>query len=203
MLSTQSRTLALTGGDDDSREQHIRSSALQSGRAAGDIGATGGRGISEIRLQIQRLRTMGLPRTPSGVLPPRPSRLPFISDRKIHPVGPRFSGQIGILLLLLARLSIHHQNHSPLGSQVPLVNRHKEYHAHVKGNPHTLISRFYGLYRVKLPHGHTIHFVIMNNLFPPHKDIHETYDLKGSTVGRKYPEEKAALKPRAALEDLN
>jgi 1-phosphatidylinositol-4-phosphate 5-kinase len=43
----------------------------------------------------------------------------------------------------------------------------------------------------------------MNNLFPPHKNIHETYDLKGSTVGRKYPEEKAALKPRAALEDLN
>jgi 1-phosphatidylinositol-4-phosphate 5-kinase len=79
----------------------------------------------------------------------------------------------------------------------------KEYHAHVKGNPHTLISRFYGLHRVKLPHGRKIHFVIMNNLFPPHKDIHETYDLKGSTVGREYPEEKAAQKPRAVLKDLN
>jgi len=43
----------------------------------------------------------------------------------------------------------------------------------------------------------------MNNLFPPHKDIHETYDLKGSTVGREYPEEKAAQKPRAVLKDLN
>lgn len=43
----------------------------------------------------------------------------------------------------------------------------------------------------------------MNNLFPPHKDIHETFDLKGSTVGRMYPEEKAAKNPRAVLKDLN
>ncbi|THG94584.1 hypothetical protein EW026_g6917 [Hermanssonia centrifuga] len=43
----------------------------------------------------------------------------------------------------------------------------------------------------------------MNNLFPPHKDVHETYDLKGSTIGREYPEEKAAQNPRAVLKDLN
>jgi len=43
----------------------------------------------------------------------------------------------------------------------------------------------------------------MNNLFPPHRDIHETYDLKGSTVGRLYPEEKAAQNPRAVLKDVN
>ncbi|KAF9015748.1 hypothetical protein BDQ17DRAFT_1230304 [Cyathus striatus] len=79
----------------------------------------------------------------------------------------------------------------------------KEYYAHVKDNPHTLLSRFYGLHRVKLPHGRKIHFVIMNNLFPPHRDIHETFDLKGSTVGREYPEEKAAKNPRAVLKDLN
>ncbi|KAF8954775.1 hypothetical protein BDZ97DRAFT_369376 [Flammula alnicola] len=79
----------------------------------------------------------------------------------------------------------------------------KQYYAHVQENPHTLLSRFYGLHRVKLPHGRKIHFVIMNNLFPPHKDVHETYDLKGSTVGREYPEEKAAKNPRAVLKDLN
>ena len=43
----------------------------------------------------------------------------------------------------------------------------------------------------------------MNNLFPPHKDIHETFDLKGSTVGRTYPEDKAEKNPRAVLKDLN
>lgn len=79
----------------------------------------------------------------------------------------------------------------------------KDYHMHIKENPHTLLSRFYGLHRVKLPGGKKIHFVIMNNLFPPHKDIHETYDLKGSAIGREFPEEKAAQKKGAVLKDLN
>ncbi|KDN50359.1 SAICAR synthase-like protein [Tilletiaria anomala UBC 951] len=79
----------------------------------------------------------------------------------------------------------------------------KDYHEHVKANPHTLLSRFYGLHRVKLPRGRKIHFVIMNNLFPPHRDIHETYDLKGSIVGREYDEEKAKLKRGAVLKDIN
>jgi hypothetical protein len=79
----------------------------------------------------------------------------------------------------------------------------KDYHEHVKANPHTLLSRFYGLHRVKLPQGRKIHFVIMNNLFPPHRDIHETYDLKGSSYGREYPEEKAKTKKGATLKDIN
>lgn len=79
----------------------------------------------------------------------------------------------------------------------------RDYHMHIKLNPHTLLSRFYGLHRVKLPGGKKIHFVIMNNLFPPHRDIHETYDLKGSAIGREYPEEKAAQKKGAVLKDLN
>ena len=79
----------------------------------------------------------------------------------------------------------------------------KDYYEHVKSNPHTLLSRFYGLHRVKLPRGRKIHFVIMNNLFPPHRDIHETYDLKGSAIGREYPEETAKQKPGAVLKDLN
>lgn len=79
----------------------------------------------------------------------------------------------------------------------------KDYHEHVKTNPHTLLSRFYGLHRVKLPRGRKIHFVIMNNLFPPHRDIHETYDLKGSAFGREYDEEKAKTNPKAVLKDIN
>ncbi|KPV75582.1 uncharacterized protein RHOBADRAFT_26934 [Rhodotorula graminis WP1] len=93
--------------------------------------------------------------------------------------------------------TIRHSEHKFLRSIL------KEYHEHVKRNPHTLLSRFYGLHRVKLPHGRKIHFVIMNNLFPPHRDIHETYDLKGSAIGRLYPEDKAAANPHAVLKDLN
>ncbi|VDC03113.1 unnamed protein product, partial [Peniophora sp. CBMAI 1063] len=93
--------------------------------------------------------------------------------------------------------TIHHTEHTYLRRILP------RYYEHVKNNPHTLVSRFYGLHRVKLPRGRKIHFVIMNNLFPAHKDIHETYDLKGSTVGRLYPEDRARANPRAVLKDLN
>src|SRR5882757_9806655 len=94
--------------------------------------------------------------------------------------------------------TIHHNEHKFIRKIL------RDYHGYVRKNPHTLLSRFYGLHRVKLPRGRKIHFVIMNNLFPPHKDIHETYDLKGSTVGRLYPEEEAAKKQnKVTLKDLN
>lgn len=93
--------------------------------------------------------------------------------------------------------TIHHSEHAFLLGILP------QYYVHIKKNPQTLLSRFYGLHRVKLPRGRKIHFVIMNNLFPPHKDIHETYDLKGSTLGRLYPEDLARKNPRAVLKDVN
>lgn len=79
----------------------------------------------------------------------------------------------------------------------------REYYAHVQENPNTLISQFYGLHRVKIPYGRKIYFVIMNNLFPPHRDVHQTFDLKGSTVGRELKEEDLEKNPRATLKDLN
>lgn len=79
----------------------------------------------------------------------------------------------------------------------------KEYYNHVTENPNTLLSQFYGLHRVKIPYGRKIHFVVMNNLFPPHRDIHRTFDLKGSTIGRDFREEELERNPRATLKDLN
>jgi 1-phosphatidylinositol-4-phosphate 5-kinase len=43
----------------------------------------------------------------------------------------------------------------------------------------------------------------MSNVFPPNKDIHETYDLKGSTLGRFLPEEQIKKNPYAVMKDLN
>lgn len=73
------------------------------------------------------------------------------------------------------------------------------YYEHVRANPHTLLSQFYGLHRVKLPGRKKIHFVIMNNLFPSDRDVHEVYDLKGSTISR----EQTSTKPTAVLKDMN
>jgi 1-phosphatidylinositol-4-phosphate 5-kinase len=42
----------------------------------------------------------------------------------------------------------------------------------------------------------------MGNVFPPNKDIHETFDLKGSLIGRKITDDEAKH-PRAVLKDLN
>lgn len=77
--------------------------------------------------------------------------------------------------------TIHHSEHKQLRRIL------KDYYNHVKENPNTLISQFYGLHRVKMPFltgSKKIHFIVMNNLFPPHRDIHLKYDLKGSTWGR-------------------
>ena len=49
---------------------------------------------------------------------------------------------------------------------------------YVLTQPNTLLVRFYGLHRVKLPGGRKIHYVVMENVFPPNRDMHETYDLK-------------------------
>lgn len=93
--------------------------------------------------------------------------------------------------------TIHHAEHKLLRRIL------RDYYQHVTENPNTLISQFYGLHRVKIPYGRKIHFVVMNNLFPPHRDIHQTFDLKGSTIGRDFKEEDLATNPRATLKDLN
>ncbi|ONH70152.1 hypothetical protein BON22_0290 [Cyberlindnera fabianii] len=80
----------------------------------------------------------------------------------------------------------------------------KHYYQHVKENPNTMISQFYGLHRVKMPITYgkrrKIYFIIMNNLFPSHRDIHCTYDLKGSTLGRYTDPNKGS---HVVLKDLN
>lgn len=100
--------------------------------------------------------------------------------------------------------TVHHSEHKQLRRVL------REYYNHVKENPNTLISQFYGLHRVKMSFAsgyRKVHFVVMNNLFPPHRNIHLKYDLKGSTLGRttKIPEElkKSGDLSQFTLKDLN
>ncbi|KAM9924894.1 hypothetical protein OXX59_004225 [Metschnikowia pulcherrima] len=98
--------------------------------------------------------------------------------------------------------TIHHSEHKQLRRIL------KDYHHHVKNNPNTMVSQFYGLHRLKVHGGiKRVHFLVMNNLFPPHRDIHLKYDLKGSTWGRytRIPEkleEKSDLS-NLTLKDVN
>ncbi|TPX32469.1 hypothetical protein SmJEL517_g04485 [Synchytrium microbalum] len=93
--------------------------------------------------------------------------------------------------------TIHHSEHKFMRKAL------RAYYEHVRNNPHTLMSRIFGLHRVKLPGNRKIHFVVMGNVFPPNKDIHEVYDLKGSTVGRIVPDDVVKRNPSAVMKDLN
>ncbi|RHY24845.1 hypothetical protein DYB32_008656, partial [Aphanomyces invadans] len=57
---------------------------------------------------------------------------------------------------------------------------------HYYKNSNTLVTRFYGMHRVKMHHTkkQQMHFVIMASVFNTPKEIHLRFDLKGSKVGR-------------------
>lgn len=66
------------------------------------------------------------------------------------------------------------------------------YYQYVSLNPNTLLTRFYGMHRVKMRHlKRKVHFVIMHSVFDTKEKIYRIYDLKGSTVGRSSGPDKA------------
>jgi hypothetical protein len=58
------------------------------------------------------------------------------------------------------------------------------YYAHIAANPQTLLTRFYGMHRVKPHKKKETHFLIMGSVFYTTKYIHTVFDLKGSKQGR-------------------
>ncbi|KAJ1750697.1 Phosphatidylinositol-4-phosphate 5-kinase [Coemansia sp. RSA 1821] len=92
--------------------------------------------------------------------------------------------------------TVHHTEHKFMRQILP------QYYEFVRDHPHTLLSRIYGLHRIKLPQGRKVHFIVMSNILPPNKDIHAQFDLKGSMQGRELSAELAS-KPRACMKDKN
>ncbi|EGC33360.1 hypothetical protein DICPUDRAFT_154611 [Dictyostelium purpureum] len=77
-----------------------------------------------------------------------------------------------------------------------------EYYEHMKRNPNSLLTKFFGLHRVKPIGGRQVRFLVMKNLFYTPKEITQRFDLKGSTVGRELsPEELKKTCP--TLKDLD
>lgn len=75
------------------------------------------------------------------------------------------------------------------------------YYEHVKRHENTLITKFFGLHRIKLKHGKKVRFVVMGNMFCTELRIHRRYDLKGSTHGRFTEEDK--INESTTLKDLD
>jgi len=78
-----------------------------------------------------------------------------------------------------------------------------KYYNYLEANPNSLIMSIYGLYRLKAD-GHKMYFIVMQNVYPPNKDMHRMYDLKGSTKGR-YVEPPTEEKnyARTIFKDIN
>lgn len=92
-----------------------------------------------------------------------------------------------------------HDGSYMIKTQTPEENRFLRrilpfYYQHLKDNPNSMMTRFFGMHRVKMYHlRRKVHFVIMKSVFSTTERIHTIYDLKGSRVGRSAtPEEKSS-----------
>ncbi|XP_024026158.1 phosphatidylinositol 4-phosphate 5-kinase 7 isoform X1 [Morus notabilis] len=75
------------------------------------------------------------------------------------------------------------------------------YYRHVGEHENTLITKFFGLHRIKLRGGRKVRFVVMGNMFYTELRIHRRYDLKGSTHGRITKKDK--ISQHTTLKDLD
>lgn len=92
----------------------------------------------------------------------------------------------------------------PLDEHVFLRKNLWRYYKHLADHPNSLLSRFYGLYRVRNASGkQDVHFVVMANLFDTRLEIHEQYDLKGSTVNRYVGDKMPFWSSSIAMKDLD
>lgn len=59
------------------------------------------------------------------------------------------------------------------------------YFRHCSQNPNTLVTKFLGMYRVKLYHlRRNVKFVVMKSVYDTDKHLDQLFDVKGSTTGR-------------------
>ncbi|KAL8516741.1 hypothetical protein ACS0TY_015125 [Phlomoides rotata] len=75
------------------------------------------------------------------------------------------------------------------------------YHQHVRTHENTLITKFFGLHRIKPSSGQKFRFVVMGNMFFTELRIHRRFDLKGSSLGRSA--DKVKIDENTILKDLD
>ncbi|KAF4403347.1 hypothetical protein CsatB_016781 [Cannabis sativa] len=76
-----------------------------------------------------------------------------------------------------------------------------DYHHHVRTYENTLITKFFGLHRIKASSGQKFRFVVMGNMFCTELRIHRRFDLKGSSLGRS--SDKVEIDENTTLKDLD
>jgi hypothetical protein len=74
-----------------------------------------------------------------------------------------------------------------------------DYYRHMKDHPNSLLCRFFGMHRLKPG---KLHVLVMANVFDTERVVHQRFDLKGSTLGRRVSEAESRL-PTVILKDLD
>ncbi|MCO5572780.1 hypothetical protein L7F22_026539 [Adiantum nelumboides] len=75
------------------------------------------------------------------------------------------------------------------------------YYDHVQKYENTLITKFFGLHRIKPAGGQKVRFVVMGNMFCTELRIHRRFDLKGSSQGRSV--DKFEIDENTTFKDLD
>ncbi|TVU07496.1 hypothetical protein EJB05_40852 [Eragrostis curvula] len=76
-----------------------------------------------------------------------------------------------------------------------------DYYHHVRTYENTLVTKFFGLHRVRPSSGQKFRFVVMGNMFCTELRIHRRFDLKGSSLGRST--NKIEIDENTTLKDLD
>lgn len=71
-----------------------------------------------------------------------------------------------------------------------------QYYSYIRKHPHTFLTKYFGMHRVKPHRRRKIYFLIMGSVFFSKEglEIHERYDLKGSTSGRRAGQSECMMK---------
>lgn len=84
-----------------------------------------------------------------------------------------------------------------------LLENLKIYMEHLSKYPHSLLVKFLGVHRIKIPHNQKKYFIVMQSVFYPDDRINARYDIKGCEVSRWTEPAPEGSQVIVVLKDLN
>ncbi|XP_048874790.1 phosphatidylinositol 4-phosphate 5-kinase-like protein 1 isoform X1 [Brienomyrus brachyistius] len=84
-----------------------------------------------------------------------------------------------------------------------LLSNLKIYLEHLERYPHSLLVKFLGVHRIKIPHQRKKYFIVMQSVFFPDERIEARYDIKGCEVSRWTNPAPEGSQVIVVLKDLN
>ncbi|XP_038821609.1 phosphatidylinositol 4-phosphate 5-kinase-like protein 1 [Salvelinus namaycush] len=84
-----------------------------------------------------------------------------------------------------------------------LLSNLRIYMEHLEKYPHSLLVKFLGVHRIKIPHRRKKYFIVMQSVFYPDDRIHARYDIKGCEVSRWTDPAPEGSQVIVVLKDLN